>query len=155
MVGVVRAGHTLRNGRVTAATYARAAHIGISRQTVDQGWVEEALAALGLERNVMTTVSGFATAISVAAAPTSSRPFPRGIRRPCGPACTRSPCRSRCRRSWCRCSGILVCMRILCTLGCATVCEGPRRIQRTGRVNQASRPTWRADLSVRRPRNAA
>lgn len=66
MVGVVRAGHTLRKGRVTAATYAGAAHIGISRQTVDQGWVEEALAALGLERNVMTTVSGFATAIAVA-----------------------------------------------------------------------------------------
>jgi DNA-binding transcriptional LysR family regulator len=66
MVGVVRAGHKLRKGRVTAANYAAAAHIGISRQTVDQGWVEEALAALGLERNVMTTVSGFATAIAVA-----------------------------------------------------------------------------------------
>ncbi|MEO8484305.1 MAG: LysR family transcriptional regulator [Acidobacteriota bacterium] len=66
MVGVVRAGHRLRKGRVTAASYAAAAHIGISRQTVDQGWVEEALATLGFERNVMTTVSGFATAIAVA-----------------------------------------------------------------------------------------
>lgn len=66
MVGVVRAGHALRRGRVTAARYAAAGHIGISRQTVDQGWVEEALDALGLERNVMTTVSGFATAIAVA-----------------------------------------------------------------------------------------
>jgi len=66
MVGVVRAGHKLRKGRVTAANYAAAAHIGISRQTVDQGWVDEALAANGLERNVMTTVSGFATAIAVA-----------------------------------------------------------------------------------------
>ncbi|MES1254577.1 MAG: LysR family transcriptional regulator [Acidobacteriota bacterium] len=66
MVGVVRAGHRLRNRRVTAANYAAAAHIGISRQTVDQGWVDEALAALGLERNVVTTVSGFATAIALA-----------------------------------------------------------------------------------------
>lgn len=33
---------------------------------MDQGWVEEALAALGLERTVMTSVSGFATAIAVA-----------------------------------------------------------------------------------------
>jgi DNA-binding transcriptional LysR family regulator len=66
MVGVIHAGHALRKRRVTAATYAGAAHIGISRQTVDQGWVEEALAALGLERHVMTTVSGFATAIAVA-----------------------------------------------------------------------------------------
>jgi DNA-binding transcriptional LysR family regulator len=66
MVGVTRAGHALRKRRVTAANYARASHIGISRHTVDQGWVEDALGALGLERNVMTTVSGFATAIAVA-----------------------------------------------------------------------------------------
>lgn len=66
IVGVVRAGHALGKGRVTAARYAAASHIGISRQTVDQGWVEEALATLGLERNVITTVSGFAAAIAVA-----------------------------------------------------------------------------------------
>jgi DNA-binding transcriptional LysR family regulator len=66
MVGVVRRGHKLRKGRVTAANYAAAAHIGISRETVDRGWVEEALVALGLDRNVLTTVSGFATAIAVA-----------------------------------------------------------------------------------------
>jgi DNA-binding transcriptional LysR family regulator len=66
MVGVVRTGHKLRRGRVTAGRYAAAAHIGISRRTVDEGWVEEALAALGLERKVLTTVSGFATAIAVA-----------------------------------------------------------------------------------------
>lgn len=66
MVGVVRARHRLGARRVTPASYAAAAHIGISRQTVDQGWVEEALAGLGLERTVMTSVSGFATAIAVA-----------------------------------------------------------------------------------------
>jgi len=53
---------------VTAGHYAAAWHIGISRETVDQGWVEQALAALGLEHNVITTVSGFATAVAVARA---------------------------------------------------------------------------------------
>jgi len=66
LVGVVRAGHQLRRARMTPANYAAAAHVGISRQTVDKGWIDDALAALGLERGVMTTVSGFATAIAVA-----------------------------------------------------------------------------------------
>jgi len=66
LVAVVRVGHRLGAGRVTARAYAAAGHVGVSRQTVDQGWVEEALAALGLARTVMTTVSGFATAIAVA-----------------------------------------------------------------------------------------
>lgn len=66
LVGVVRAGHRLRKSRITAASYASAAHIGLSRQTVDKGWIDDALAALGLERTLMTMVSGFATAIAVA-----------------------------------------------------------------------------------------
>jgi len=66
LVAVVRAGHTLRKGRITPAAYAAAAHVGVSRHTVDEGWVEEALATLGLERVVMTSVSGFAAAIAVA-----------------------------------------------------------------------------------------
>ena len=66
LVGVVRAGHKLRSARVTPANYAAAAHVGVSRQTVDKGWIDDALAALGLERGVMTTVSGFAAAIAVA-----------------------------------------------------------------------------------------
>lgn len=66
LVAVVRAGHPVRKRRLSAATYAAAAHVGVSRQTTDQGWVEEALAGLGLERVVTTTVSGFAAAIAVA-----------------------------------------------------------------------------------------
>jgi len=68
LVGVVRAGHRLRKGRMTPERYASAAHIGVSRQTVDKGWVEEGLAALGLERTVVVTVSGFATAVALARA---------------------------------------------------------------------------------------
>jgi DNA-binding transcriptional LysR family regulator len=66
LVGVVRSGHRLLGARVTAASYAAAAHVGVSRQTVDKEWIDNALAALGLERRVMTTVSGFASAIALA-----------------------------------------------------------------------------------------
>jgi DNA-binding transcriptional LysR family regulator len=66
LVGVVRADHALRGVRVTPTRYAAAAHVGVSRQTADQGWVDDALAALGLARAVVTTVSGFATALAVA-----------------------------------------------------------------------------------------
>jgi len=66
LVGVVRSSHRLRGARVTPAGYAAAAHVGVSRQTVDKEWVNDALAKLGLERRVMITVSGFAAAIAVA-----------------------------------------------------------------------------------------
>jgi DNA-binding transcriptional LysR family regulator len=66
LVGVVRRGHVFRGARVTPARYAAAAHVGVSRQTADQGWIDDALAALALERRLVTTVSGFATAIAVA-----------------------------------------------------------------------------------------
>lgn len=66
LVGVARAGHRLGKRRVTSAQYAAALHVGVSRQTVDKAWVDDALLALGLERTVMTTVSGFASAIAVA-----------------------------------------------------------------------------------------
>lgn len=51
LVAVVRAGHTLSKRRATPACYASAAHIGVSRRTVDKGWIEDALALLGLERS--------------------------------------------------------------------------------------------------------
>ncbi|MFN7985332.1 MAG: LysR family transcriptional regulator [Vicinamibacterales bacterium] len=66
LIGVVRTKHALRRVRITASRYAACAHVGVSRQTVDRGWVDDALTELGLQRRVMTTVSGFATAIAVA-----------------------------------------------------------------------------------------
>lgn len=66
LVAVVRAGHPLRKARLTPAAYAAALHVGVSRQTVDHGWIDQALAERGLERVVMTSVSGFAAAIAVA-----------------------------------------------------------------------------------------
>jgi DNA-binding transcriptional LysR family regulator len=66
LVGVVRRGHPLRAARVTAKRYAAARHIGVSRRIVDSGSVDEALQRLGLERTLVTSVSGFSTAVALA-----------------------------------------------------------------------------------------
>lgn len=66
LVGVVRRGHPLSKARVTAKRYAAAAHIGISRRTVDGDAIDLALRALALHRTVTTSVSGFSTAIALA-----------------------------------------------------------------------------------------
>lgn len=68
LVGVVRSGHALRAVRVTPKRYASAGHIGVSRRAVDSGRVDEALRSLGLERRLVTSVSGFSTAIALARA---------------------------------------------------------------------------------------
>ncbi|PWC53493.1 LysR family transcriptional regulator [Azospirillum sp. TSO22-1] len=64
-VGVVRAGHPLCRGEVTAARYAAGRHVLVSRQGLDRGPVDDALEALGLERHVATTVGGFAAALAL------------------------------------------------------------------------------------------
>jgi len=68
LVGVVRRGHALASARVTPKRYAAAGHIGISRRTVDNGSVDAALGSLGLARTIVTSVSGFSTAVAVAKA---------------------------------------------------------------------------------------
>jgi DNA-binding transcriptional LysR family regulator len=67
-VGVVRAGHALAAGAMTASRYASGEHIGISRQGGDQGPVDNALLPLGLERAIIATVGGFAPALALARA---------------------------------------------------------------------------------------
>ncbi|WP_431857677.1 LysR family transcriptional regulator [Azospirillum sp.] len=64
-VGVVRPGHPLCRGEVTAARYAAGRHVLVSRRRLDRGPVDDALEALGLEREVATTVGGFATALAL------------------------------------------------------------------------------------------
>ena len=66
IIGVVRAGHPLSRGRMTAARYARGRHVLVSRQGSDKGPIDESLAPLGLERVVVTIVGGFAAAIALA-----------------------------------------------------------------------------------------
>lgn len=65
-VGVVRAGHTLARGRMTPARYAGGRHIGVTRRGRDTGPIDDALASLGLARQVVAIVGGFATALALA-----------------------------------------------------------------------------------------
>ncbi len=64
-IGVVRAGHPLTEGKVTLARFAAAEHVHISRRDNDKKPVDNALAALGLERKVTTTVGGFSAALAL------------------------------------------------------------------------------------------
>jgi DNA-binding transcriptional LysR family regulator len=68
LVGVVRAGHPLARGRITRGRYLGARHIAVSRDGVRQWPIDDALEALGLERDVVTAVGGFATAVGLARA---------------------------------------------------------------------------------------
>ena len=65
-IGVVRRGHPLSRGRITAARYAGGRHISVSRRGREKGAIDEALAAQKLARQVVTIVGGFATALSLA-----------------------------------------------------------------------------------------
>lgn len=67
-VGVVRTGHPLSQGEVTPARYAAGRHIAVSRRGSERGLIDEALQELGLEREIVTIVGGFATALALARA---------------------------------------------------------------------------------------
>lgn len=64
-IGVVREGHLLCQREITPARYAAGRHVLVARQGVDRGPVDEALKAVGLERQVATTVGGFSTALAL------------------------------------------------------------------------------------------
>lgn len=66
LIGVVRAGHALSEGEMTAARYAAAAHVMVTRRGRTRNAVDEALAGLGLARNVAASVGGFAAALALA-----------------------------------------------------------------------------------------
>jgi DNA-binding transcriptional LysR family regulator len=67
-VGVVRTGHALSRGKVTPARFAAGRHIAVSRRGLDKGPIDEALQALGLTREIVTFVGGFAAALALARA---------------------------------------------------------------------------------------
>lgn len=67
-VGVVRIGHPLSQAEITPAAYSAGRHIHVSRQGRDKGRIDEALKSLGLERKIVTVVSGFSTALALARA---------------------------------------------------------------------------------------
>lgn len=65
-IGVVRHGHALSEGPITAARYAAGGHICVSRRGQLNGPIDAALSALGLERNIVTIVGGFSSALALA-----------------------------------------------------------------------------------------
>lgn len=67
-VGVVRMGHPMTDGEITAARYAAGQHISVSRRGLAKGIIDEALNPLNLERDIVTSVGGFATALALARA---------------------------------------------------------------------------------------
>ncbi len=67
-IGVVRAGHPLCKGKVNAVRYAKGRHVAIARRGPGNGPIDEALAPLGLAREIVTIVDGFSTALALARA---------------------------------------------------------------------------------------
>jgi DNA-binding transcriptional LysR family regulator len=73
-VGVVRMGHPLSKRKITSSRYAAGRHISVSRRGFDEGPIDEegpireALKPLGLERQIVTIVGGFSTALALARA---------------------------------------------------------------------------------------
>ena len=67
-VGVVRMEHPLSQGKITPSRYAAGRHICVSRRGLAKGAIDEALTPLGLEREIITIVDGFSTALALARA---------------------------------------------------------------------------------------
>lgn len=65
-IGVVRKGHPLCKGKMTPTRYSAGRHIIVSRLGMDKGPIDEALHKFKLERNIVTIVGGFSTAIALA-----------------------------------------------------------------------------------------
>lgn len=71
-IGVVRSGHPLSRGRITASRYARGQHVESSQHAaqrrLDPRSIDGTLESLGLEREIVAIVSGFSTALALARA---------------------------------------------------------------------------------------
>jgi DNA-binding transcriptional LysR family regulator len=67
-VAVMRKGHPLLKGRLTARRFAAGVHVSASRRGRSRGPIDDALAAQGLSRQVRFVVPGFDAAMMTAAA---------------------------------------------------------------------------------------
>lgn len=67
-IGVVRMGHPLIRGEITASQYALVRHILVSRPGIDRVPIDIALASAGMKREIAAIVAGFSTALSLARA---------------------------------------------------------------------------------------
>lgn len=66
LVGVVRAGHPLASGEVTAARYRAARHVVVSRGDAEAGAVDQPFLPAPLKRAATTVVGGFSAALALA-----------------------------------------------------------------------------------------
>ncbi|MFL6879340.1 LysR family transcriptional regulator [Pseudomonas marginalis] len=66
LIGVVRSGHPLSQGDISAERFAQGRHVYVSRRGQERGQIDDGLEALGLTRQIGTIVAGFATAIALA-----------------------------------------------------------------------------------------
>ncbi len=66
IIGVVRKGHPLSQGKMTSSRYASGRHIGVARQGLDKGPIDEALEPFGQAREIVVIVGGFSTALALA-----------------------------------------------------------------------------------------
>ena len=67
-IGVVRSGHALSRGEITPSRYASGKHILVSRRGFEKAPMDDALKALGMEREIVTMVGGFSGALAIARA---------------------------------------------------------------------------------------
>ena len=63
-----RAATRSAKGEITPARYAAGQHIGVSRRGLDKGPIDDALVPFGLEREIVTIVGGFSSALALARA---------------------------------------------------------------------------------------
>lgn len=68
LVGVVRGGHPLAAGKMTAERYAAEQHVIVSRSGYESGAVDRPFLPPGFERSIGTIVGGFSAALSLARA---------------------------------------------------------------------------------------
>jgi len=65
-IGVVHPRHALATGTVTVERYASARHVATARRIGQRGPIDEALAALELQRDIVVTVAGFSETLALA-----------------------------------------------------------------------------------------
>lgn len=65
-VGVVRQGHALTQGPMTAGRFASAGHVLVLRRGLHSREIDDAVQLAGLERRIATVVNGFSTALALA-----------------------------------------------------------------------------------------
>jgi DNA-binding transcriptional LysR family regulator len=64
-IGVVRPGHPLATGELTAQRYAAGRHVAIARRGSKPGHVDDLLSTMGLSRDIAATVAGFSEALAM------------------------------------------------------------------------------------------